>query len=107
MDKPEKNVDSNVTELRPNTHITSDRNKELIAHFVQMLGEDTAAGIIVDSVQFTFIGTRKDQHGEYDSFVNHYWIDAARTPAKELSYVISLLQSEVQKRISASQDDKE
>lgn len=107
MDKPEETVNSNVTKLRPNTHITSDRNKEITAHFVQMLEEDTATGIVVDSVQFAFIGTRKDKHGEYDSFVTHYWIDASRTPAKELSYIISLLQSEVQTRITASQDDKE
>lgn len=107
MDNPEETVNSNVTELRPNTHITSDRNKEITAHFVQMLGEDTASGIVVDSVQFTFIGTREDKHGKYDSFASHHWIDAAREPAKELSYIISLLQSEVQSSILASQDDKE
>lgn len=107
MGNPEETVNSNVKELRPNTHITSDRNKEITAHFVQMLGEDTASGIAVDSVQFTFIGTRKDEHGRYDSFASHYWIDVAREPAKELSYIISLLQSEVQTCISASQDDEE
>jgi hypothetical protein len=72
-----------------------------------MLGEDTAAGVVVDSVQFTFMGKRKDQNDEYDCFINHFWIDAVRTPEKELSYVISLLQSEVQTHITASQDDEE
>lgn len=107
MDNPKEAINSNVQSIRPNTQIVSDRNKELVSHFVQMLSEDTASGMNVDSVQFVFIGTHKDKYGEYDTASSHHWIDILRNPARELSYAVSLIQSDIQAQITASQDDEE
>lgn len=106
MDSSEKAVRSNIKLIRPDIQITNSRNTDLLNHFAQMLSEDTAFGVNVDSVQFMFIGKKTDKGEESTYYMSHYWIDPQREPDKEFSYIVQLLEAEIQKRIYASQNEE-
>jgi hypothetical protein len=107
MDNPEEAVGSNVKYLYPEIPTRSDREKDLLTYFIQMMAENKKNGIEIDSVYFFFTGTRTTEEETYDTTTTHYCFDPDRNTLKEMSYLAFLMQSEVSKRIQASHEDVE
>lgn len=107
MDNPEEAVGSNVKYLYPEIPSRSDREKDLLTYFIQMMAENKKNGIEIDSVYFFFTGTQTTDDGLHDTTTTHYYYDPDRNVLKEMTYLAFLMHGEIAKRIKASHEDVE